>query len=55
MDTPVVAVGTGGALCFSTGEEEQKYVNLRANPHVVLTTGCNSWDHGLDVVVECSP
>jgi hypothetical protein len=22
----------------------QKVVNLRANPHVVLTTGCNRWD-----------
>ena len=26
--------------------------NLRANPHVVLTTGRNHWDQGLDVVVE---
>lgn len=50
--TPVVAVWTGGTLCFSTGAEEQKYANLRANQHVALTTGCNSWDHGLDVVVE---
>ena len=50
--TPVVAVWSGGALWFSTGAEEQKYANLRANSHVVLTTGCNSWDHGLDVVVE---
>ena len=50
--TPVVAVWTGGTLCFTTGAEEQKYANLRANPHVVLTTGCNRWDQGLDVVVE---
>jgi nitroimidazol reductase NimA-like FMN-containing flavoprotein (pyridoxamine 5'-phosphate oxidase superfamily) len=50
--TPVVAVWTGGTLCFTTGAEEQKYANLRANPHVVLTTGCNQWDQGLDVVVE---
>jgi nitroimidazol reductase NimA-like FMN-containing flavoprotein (pyridoxamine 5'-phosphate oxidase superfamily) len=50
--TPVVAVWTDGALCFTTGAEEQKYANLRANPNVVLTTGCNSWEHGLDVVVE---
>jgi hypothetical protein len=27
-------------------------VNLRANPRVVLTTGCNDWTEGLDVVVE---
>jgi nitroimidazol reductase NimA-like FMN-containing flavoprotein (pyridoxamine 5'-phosphate oxidase superfamily) len=50
--TPVVAVWLGEMLCFTTGAEEQKYVNLRANPNVVLTTGCNSWDRGLDVVVE---
>ena len=50
--TPVVAVWAEGAVCFSTGAEEQKYANLRANPHVVLTTGCNRWDRGLDVVVE---
>ena len=34
------------------GRGEQKYANLGANPHVVLTTGCNRWDRGLDVVVE---
>jgi general stress protein 26 len=50
--TPLVAVWAEGAIHFCTGEEEQKFVNLRANPHVVLTTGCNSWNEGLDVVVE---
>jgi general stress protein 26 len=50
--TPVVAVWAEDAVCFSTGDDEQKGVNLRTNPHVVLTTGCASWDHGLDVVVE---
>jgi nitroimidazol reductase NimA-like FMN-containing flavoprotein (pyridoxamine 5'-phosphate oxidase superfamily) len=50
--TPVVAVWAEDAVCFHTGGEEQKAVNLRTNPHVVLTTGCNAWDHGLDVVVE---
>jgi uncharacterized pyridoxamine 5'-phosphate oxidase family protein len=50
--TPLVAVWTDGALYFTTGAEEQKFVNLRANPHVVLTTGANDWDHGIDVVVE---
>jgi general stress protein 26 len=50
--TPVVAVWLDGALHFSTGYEEQKGVNLAANPHVVLTTGCNQWNAGLDVVVE---
>ena len=27
-------------------------MNLRANPNVILTTGCNEWERGLDVVVE---
>ena len=43
--TPVVAVWAEGAVCFSAGVGEQKFANLRANPHVV-TTGCNRWDQG---------
>jgi len=50
--TPLVAVWLDGALHFSTGAGEQKAVNLRGNPHVILTTGSNDWDQGLDVVVE---
>jgi general stress protein 26 len=50
--TPVVAVWTEESIWFSTGVDEQKFANLRTNPHVVLTTGCNRWDSGLDVVVE---
>lgn len=50
--TPLVAVWHDGAVHFCTGPEEQKAMNLANNPHVVLTTGCNQWDHGLDVVVE---
>jgi nitroimidazol reductase NimA-like FMN-containing flavoprotein (pyridoxamine 5'-phosphate oxidase superfamily) len=50
--TPVVAAWAEDAVWFSTGAGEVKFANLRANPHVVLTTGCNRWDGGLDVVVE---
>ncbi len=50
--TPLVAVWADGALHFCTGGAEQKALNLAANPHVTLTTGCNSWDAGLDVMVE---
>jgi general stress protein 26 len=50
--TPLVAVWLDDALHFATGPEEQKAHNLAVNPHVVLTTGCNSWDEGSDVVVE---
>ena len=50
--TPVVAAWAEGTIWFSTGAGEQKFANLRAHSHVVLTTGCNRWDGGLDVVVE---
>jgi general stress protein 26 len=50
--TPLVAVWFGEALYFTTGATEQKAVNLRANPHVLLMTGRSDWDGGLDVVVE---
>ncbi|HKF34398.1 MAG TPA: pyridoxamine 5'-phosphate oxidase family protein [Jatrophihabitantaceae bacterium] len=50
--TPLVAVWVDDAVHFHTGAKEQKFANLRANPHVVLTTGCNTWDAGVDVVVE---
>jgi nitroimidazol reductase NimA-like FMN-containing flavoprotein (pyridoxamine 5'-phosphate oxidase superfamily) len=50
--TPLVAVWMDDALHFTTGAAEQKACNLRANPHVILTTGCNRWEDGLDVVVE---
>ena len=50
--TPVVAVWAEDAVWFSTGAGEQKFLNLRANPQVVMTTGGNQWDRGLDVMVE---
>jgi general stress protein 26 len=50
--TPLVAVWSAGAIHFCTGAAEQKTVNLRNNPHVILLTGRNDWDAGLDVVVE---
>jgi len=50
--TPLVAVWLDGSLHFCTGADEQKAVNLRTNPKVVLTTGCNTWNEGLDVIVE---
>jgi PPOX class probable F420-dependent enzyme len=50
--TPLVAAWHDDALWFTTGVEEQKFLNLRGNPQVVLTTGCNGWESGLDVVLE---
>jgi general stress protein 26 len=50
--TPLVAVWLDEAIYFCTGPTEQKAVNLSRNPHVILMTGCNDWERGLDVVVE---
>jgi hypothetical protein len=50
--TPCVAVWLDGAVYFDTGATQQKAINVSANPHVILTTGCNHWDTGLDDVVE---
>src|SRR5437763_15807789 len=50
--TPLVAVWTEDRLHFCTAPEAQKPLNLQHHPHVVLTTGCNMWDEGLDVMVE---
>ncbi|MGW7421877.1 pyridoxamine 5'-phosphate oxidase family protein [Streptomyces sp. NPDC054813] len=50
--TPLLAVWHDGALHFSTGPGERKAHNLAGNPHVVLTTGTNSWAQGYDLTVE---
>ena len=50
--TPLVAVWLDDAIHFCTGPEEQKAINLAGNPHVTLATGCNTWDEGLDLVLE---
>ncbi len=50
--TPLPAMWLDHALHFTTGLEEQKGRNLTRNPECVLTTGSNSYEHGLDVVVE---
>lgn len=50
--TPLVAVWLDEAAHFTTGAGEQKALNLAHNPAVVLTTGCNTWDQGTDIVIE---
>jgi nitroimidazol reductase NimA-like FMN-containing flavoprotein (pyridoxamine 5'-phosphate oxidase superfamily) len=50
--TPLVAVWLDDALHFCTGPTEQKAHNLASNPYVVLTTGINDWQDGMDIVVE---
>ena len=50
--TPLIAVRVDGAMHFTTGLDEQKARNLEAHADVVLVTGTNTWDAGLDIVVE---
>jgi hypothetical protein len=50
--TPLVAVWSNGALHFTTGSSEQKSANLRSNSNVILTTGRNDWQDGIDIVLE---
>ena len=50
--TPVVAVWMDGALYFSSGPGEQKSRNLAANQHCAVTTGCNTWNEGFDIVLN---
>jgi len=49
--TPCVPVWHDGAIHFTATDTAQKTINLRGNPHVILTTGCNQTE-GLTVVVE---
>jgi general stress protein 26 len=50
--TPLVGLWLGGAWYFCTGESERKAKNLAANPRCAVTTGCNAWNEGFDVVLE---
>jgi general stress protein 26 len=50
--TPLPAIWLDHVLHFCAGENEQKTVNLQANPSCVLTTGTNQLHSGLDVIVE---
>jgi nitroimidazol reductase NimA-like FMN-containing flavoprotein (pyridoxamine 5'-phosphate oxidase superfamily) len=50
--TPLVGAWVDGAFVFCTGPEEQKARNLNHNTAVAVTTGVNTWNDGLDVVVE---
>lgn len=49
--TPIVGVWMDDAFYFSSGAEEQKSKNLAVSPQCAVTTGCNHWDEGLDIVL----
>ena len=51
--TPLVGAWVDDAwFVFCTGPEEQKAQNLNHSTSVAVTTGVNTWNDGLDVVVE---
>jgi nitroimidazol reductase NimA-like FMN-containing flavoprotein (pyridoxamine 5'-phosphate oxidase superfamily) len=50
--TPVIFVWLDDAAYVTTGTAERKARNLEHNGHCVITTGRNTLDEGLDVVVE---
>jgi hypothetical protein len=50
--TTLLSVWLDGGLYFCTGASERKAKNLVNNAHCILTTGCNTFDTGLDLVVE---
>jgi nitroimidazol reductase NimA-like FMN-containing flavoprotein (pyridoxamine 5'-phosphate oxidase superfamily) len=50
--TPLIGVWVDDGFVFCTGPEEQKARNLAASSAVAVTTGVNTWNDGLDVVVE---
>ncbi|CAN5673875.1 pyridoxamine 5'-phosphate oxidase family protein [soil metagenome] len=52
--TPLIGIWLDDAFYFCSGEDEQKTLNLTANNQVVVTTGCNKFNEGLDIVVEGS-
>jgi nitroimidazol reductase NimA-like FMN-containing flavoprotein (pyridoxamine 5'-phosphate oxidase superfamily) len=50
--TPLLGIWMGGALYFCTGADERKAKNLTHNPRCTLTTGRNTLEDGIDIVVE---
>ena len=50
--TPLVGAWVDDRFVFCTGPEEQKALNLAHSAAVTVTTGVNTWNDGLDVVVE---
>jgi hypothetical protein len=50
--TPLVGAWLDDGFVFCTGPEEQKARNLAHSNAVTVTTGVNTWNDGLDVVVE---
>lgn len=50
--TPLVGVWVDDSFVFCTGPGEQKARNLEHGTAVTVSTGVNTWNAGLDLVVE---
>lgn len=50
--TPLIAVWHESAFYSCTGAREQKAKNLEQNTHCTVTTGCNTYNQGLDIILE---
>jgi hypothetical protein len=50
--TPLIGLWFDESFHFCTGATERKARNLARNAHVVVTTGANRIDEGLDIVLE---
>jgi hypothetical protein len=50
--TPLVGVWVDRSFVFCTGPAEQKARNLEHQPALTVVAGTNTWQAGLDVVVE---
>jgi hypothetical protein len=50
--TPLIGAWVDDGFVFCTGPEEQKAQNLAHSTAVAVTTGTNTWNDGLDVVIE---
>ena len=50
--TPLVGVWVDRSFVFCTGPAEQKAHNLEHQTALTVVTGANTWQAGLDVVVE---
>lgn len=49
---PLMGIWLDDTFYISTGQVERKARNLESNQQVTVTTGCNRWEEGFDVVVE---
>jgi Pyridoxamine 5'-phosphate oxidase len=50
--TPLIGAWVDDGFVFCTGSEEQKAQNVGHSTAVTVTTGVNTWNEGLDIVVE---